>query len=136
MKIPPPKDLGPLSHNTAQPGPREHVSTLRVRKWPEKTARQFKLNFERRMTPQKCLRLLAQNWFSLRAAGAASGGFSTPLLPRPRSTRMPFQATSGGVDRYVQYGVGLRLLPCATQYKPPNVHVWRSKEKSSNSSVI
>jgi hypothetical protein len=57
---------------------------------------------------RKSLRLLAQNWFSLRAAGAASGGCSTPLLPRPRSARMPFQATSGWSDRCVKCGGGLR----------------------------
>ena len=32
---------------------------------------------------------------SLRAAGAGSGGYSTPLRPHPRASRMPSQATSG-----------------------------------------
>jgi len=40
---------------------------------------------------------------SLRAAGAGSGGCSTPLRPHPRAARMPSQATSGwanvGVNR-------------------------------------
>ena len=41
------------------------------------------------------LRPLAQKRFSLRAAGASSGGCSTPLRPHPRASRMPSQATSG-----------------------------------------
>jgi hypothetical protein len=73
------------------------VARLREMKLPEAAAFLSGANFAWRLRP------LAQNRFSLRAAGAGSGGYSTPLRPHPRTSRMPpSQATSGwaNVERH------------------------------------
>jgi hypothetical protein len=58
---------------------------------------------------------------SLRAAGAGSGGYSTPLRPHPRASRMPSQSTSGWAN------VGRNGPRSVARKGPRSIHYWGRK---------